>query len=165
MNNHSTRPNNQRWFRSAATAVAAATLLIGCSSDDAEPVATTAIESQSNSTLAIELARSPRAAADQTMTPVYGILVNKTQSPIRVISATSPMATSIDLLNPDGSVRIPADGFVVEVDGGLIMEPVGYKLMLAGVERAEVGDQIPVTLRLDSDETFTFNAIVQELDE
>lgn len=156
-------PQNHRWLRRAATAAVAATLLIGCGSDDSSS-SEAGIESQSNSSIAIELARSPRAADGQTTTTVYGILVNRSTSPIRVISATSPLASSIDLLNPDETVQLPADGFLVPVDGGLVMEPVGYKLMLIGIDPAAIGDEIPVTLRFDSGDSFTFDAFVQAAD-
>ncbi len=115
--------------------------------------------------ISIELARSPIPASGQTATPVYGILVNDSLSDMRVISATSPVAASIDLLDPDDSVVLPADGFVVRADGGLVMEPVGYKLMLNGVDPVTIGQEIPVTLRFESGDSFAFNAIVQELDQ
>jgi len=156
-------PQNHRWLRRAAAVTVAATLLIGCGSDDS-PASDTGIESQSNDSIAIELARSPRAADGQTTTPVYGILVNKSTSPIRVISATSPLANSIDLLNPDETVQLPADGFLIAVDSGVVMEPVGYKLMLTGIDPSAITDEIPVTLRFDSGDSFTFDATVQELD-
>jgi len=45
------------------------------------------------------------------------------------------------------------------------MEPVDYELMLYGIEPLVIGDEVPVTLRFQSGETFAFAAIVQELDQ
>jgi copper(I)-binding protein len=143
---------------------AAITLLFGCSSDGSDPNATDAVETTAES-ISIELARSPIPAPGQSATPVYGILVNDSLSEMRVVSATSPVADSIDLLDPAGSVVLPAEGFEVKPDGGFIMEPVGYKLMLNRIDADAIGQEIPVTLRLQSGETFAFSAIVQELDQ
>lgn len=152
-----------RWLRRAATAAVAATLLVGCGSDESTS-SPSGIESQSNDSIAIELARSPRAADGDTETSVYGILVNRSASPIRVISASSPLADSIDLVNPDGGVQLPADGFLIAVDGGFVMEPVGFKLQLIGIDPSAITDTIPVTLRFDSGDSFSFDAVVQAVD-
>jgi copper(I)-binding protein len=142
---------------------AATTLLIGCSSDGSDSTATVAAEASVDS-ISIEIARSPIPTAGQTTTPVYGILVNDSLSEMRVISATSPAADSVDLLGPDDSIVLPAEGFNVLPDGGLVMEPVGFKLMLNGIDPDTIGGEIPVTLRFQSGESFAFSAIVQELD-
>lgn len=152
-------------LRNRAFAITAATtLFFGCSSDGSDSTATDAVESTAES-ISIELARSPIPASGQTATPVYGILVNASLSDMRVISATSPVAASIDLLDPADAVVLPAEGFVVRADGGLIMEPVGFKLMLNGIDPVTIGQEIPVTLRFESGSSFVFNAIVQELDQ
>ncbi len=154
-----------RRLRNGAFALAAATtLLIGCSSDDSESTATIATEASADD-ISIELARAPIPAPGQTTTPVYGILVNDSLDAMRVISATSPEADSIDLLGPEDSVVLPAEGFVVEPDGGLIMEPVGFKLMLNGVNPDALGSEIPVTLRFESGASFEFSAVLQVADE
>jgi copper(I)-binding protein len=126
---------------------AATTLLVGCSSEVTDSTAADAVETTAES-ISIEIARSPIPASGDTVTPVYGILVNDSLSDMRLISATSPLAASVNLLDPDDSVVLPAEGFVVRSDGGLVMEPVGYKLMLNGVGAVAIGQEIPVTLRL-----------------
>lgn len=151
-------------LRNGVVAITAATaLLFGCSSDDSESSPTAA--EQSADSISIELARSPLPAPGQTATPVYGILVNDSLTTMRVISATSAQADTVDLLDPNDAVVLPTDGFEVKPDGGLIMEPVGFKLMLNGIDPVAIGQEIPVTLRFESGESFDFNAIVQELDQ
>lgn len=150
-------------LRNRVVAIAAATtLLFGCSSDGSESTDATEVKAES---ISIELARAPIPTSGQTATPVYGILVNGSVDAMRVISATSPAADSIDLLDPTDAVVLPAEGFVIQPEGGLIMEPVGFKLMLNGIDAVGLGDEIPVTLRFESGETFGFSAIVQELDQ
>jgi copper(I)-binding protein len=152
-------------LRNRAIVIATATtLLFGCSSEASDSTATDAVETTAES-ISIEIARSPIPASGQTATPVYGILVNDSLSDMRLISATSPVADSVDLLDPDDALVLPADGFVVRADGGLVMEPVGYKLMLNGIDPLTIGQEIPVTVRFESGGSFVFNAIVQELDQ
>lgn len=154
-----------RSLRHGVFAVAAATtLLFGCASDGSEST-TAAAEQTTAESINIELARSPLPPPGHTSTPVYGILVNDSLAAMRVVSATSPLADSVDLLDPDDAVVLPADGFEVRPDGGLVMEPVGFKLMLNGIDPVTLGQEIPVTLRFESGESFDFDAIVQELDQ
>lgn len=154
-----------RRLRRGVFALTAATmLLVGCSSDSSESTTTDAVEVSADS-ISIELARSPIPAPGDTTTPVYGILVNDSLDAMRVISATSPEADSIDLLGPDDSVVLPAEGFVVLPDGGLIMEPVGFKLMLNGIDPEAIGSEIPVTLRFESGASFEFSAVLQPADQ
>ena len=154
-----------RRLRQGVFALAAATmLLIGCSSDESDSTSTVAAEASVES-ISIEIPRSPIPAAGQTSTPVYGILVNGSLTDMRVISATSPAADNVDLLGPDDSIVLPAEGFSVLADGGLVMEPVGFKLMLNGIDPDTIGSEIPVTLRFETGESFDFSAIVQELDQ
>ncbi len=152
-----------RLRRGVFALTAATTLLIGCSSDGSDSTATVATEASVES-ISIELARSPIPASGDTTTPVYGILVNDSLDAMRVISATSPAADSVDLLGPDDSVVLPAEGFVVLPDGGLIMEPVGFKLMLNGIDPDALGSEIPVTLRFESGASFEFSAVLQPAD-
>jgi copper(I)-binding protein len=153
-----------RRLRRGVFALTAVTmLLVGCSSDDSESTVTVAIEASADS-ISIELARSPIPAPGDTTTPVYGILVNDSLDAMRVISATSPAADSIDLLGPDDSVVLPAEGFVVLSDGGLIMEPVGFKLMLNGIDPDAIDPEISVTLRFESGASFEFSAVLQPAD-
>jgi len=158
------RPRRPARIRRGVFALTAATtLLIGCSSDASDSSETASTEASVES-ISIELARTPIPAAGQTETPVYGILVNDSLDEMRVISATSPLADSVDLLGPDNSIVLPAEGFNVPPDGGLVMEPVGFKLMLNGIDPEAIGDEVPVTLRFQSGGTFEFSANVQELD-
>jgi copper(I)-binding protein len=121
-------------LRNRAFAITAATtLFFGCSSDGSDSAATDAVETTAES-ISIELARSPIPAPEQTVTPVLGILVNDSLAEMRVVSATSPVADSVDLLDPGDLVVLPAEGFEVRPDGGFIMEPVGYKLMLNRID-------------------------------
>ena len=149
----------RRILRQASVLTATAALLLGCASDDPEETATIEAETTTES-ISITLARAPRPSADETTTPVYGILVNDSLAQVRVVSASSPVAASVDLLDPDGEVLLPSDGLLIEPDGGLVMESIGFKLMLIGIDPENIGEQIPVTLRIDSGDTFGFNALV-----
>jgi hypothetical protein len=91
--------------------------------------------------------------------------VNDSLDAMRVISATSPAADSIDLLGPDDSIVLPAEGLVVLPDGGLILEPVGFKLMLNGIDPDAIGPEIQVTLRFESGDSFGFSAVLQPADQ
>ena len=71
----------------------------------------------------------------------------------------------VRFLDPDGAVLLPSDGFLIEPDGGLVMESLGFKLMLIGIDPGDIGEQIPVTLRFASGETFGFNAQVVDASE
>ncbi len=156
-------PTLRLGFRAVAI-TAAASLLFACSSDDADSTSDVAVESAATS-ISIELARSPIQADGETVTSVYGILVNDSATAMRLVSATSPLADSIDLFAPENVIVLPSEGIEVKADGGLVMEPAGYKLRLNGIEPLAIGDEIPVTVRFDTGDSFSFNAVVQELDQ
>ncbi len=157
------RSSTTRLRRSVLALAAASIALIGCSSDDTDSRDSVVAEAQAGS-ISISIARAPIPEPEQTSIPVYGILVNDSPDVMRVISATSPEADSVDLLGPDDSTVLPAEGLVVQSDGGLVMEPVGFKLMLNGVDPDALGAEIPVTLRFESGATFDFSAVLQERD-
>lgn len=155
-----TRSLMTRLLAGAATA----TLLLGCSSDGADTDdAATAAAADS---IRVELARSPVMEPGETSTAVYAIVANDSVTPMRLVSATSELADSVDLIDIDGNVVLPAQGLDIPADGGLVMEADYHPtFQLNGIEPVEIGGTIPVTLRFENGEVFSFDAVVEAAEE
>jgi copper(I)-binding protein len=97
--------------------------------------------------------RDPWAkAATSGMSASFGVVRNPTARPIRIIGATSPYSTVVQLhqvVEQDGAMVMQekAGGFVVPARGSLTLEPGGNHLMFMKLTKPiKAGQLIPVTL-------------------
>ncbi|MFC0598248.1 copper chaperone PCu(A)C [Streptomyces palmae] len=106
-------------------------------------------------------------AADSGMTAVFGTLVNTTDSPLTVVSATSTVSKKTELhevADVDGKpvMRPKKGGFVIPAKGSHQLQPGADHLMLMGLAKAvRPGDEITVTLTLKDERTLRFTAVAK----
>lgn len=148
--------------RGFVVALVLGTVLLACGSDADTTEVVPQYESTEGPQVSITRARSPKPAEGSTSTAVYGILANNTDRVIRVVDASSPAAESVALERPSAADRNVLEtveaGFVIDVDGGVVMEPGNFQLTLRGVDAGAFADPIPVTLQLDTGDEFSFQA-------
>lgn len=91
-------------------------------------------------------------AADSGMSAAFGVLRNPSSRPVRVVGATSPYATVVQLhevVDKDGSMVMQqkAGGFVIPAGGMLELKPGGSHLMFMGLRKPiTAGAMVPVRL-------------------
>jgi copper(I)-binding protein len=91
-------------------------------------------------------------AADTGMSAAFGMVTNPGTKPIRVVAATSPYATAIQLhevVDKDGAMVMQqkAGGFVIPAGGMLELKPGGNHLMFMGIRKPITpGTMVPLTL-------------------
>lgn len=110
-----------------------------------------------------------KAAAAGEMTAIFGVLHNTTGSDLTVTSASTDVATTVELHemvmdNGRMVMRPRAGGFVVPANGNLALEPGGLHIMLIGLKKAlAAGDQVSATLTLSDGRTITLSATVRDM--
>ena len=99
--------------------------------------------------------QKPWARASDTKPWRYGgflTLANRSPTPDRLVSATSPLACStliygIKVVGPNMTMRRLEDGLRIPGDTTITLRPRGYHLFFLGTKpRPKVGDKVPVTL-------------------
>lgn len=109
------------------------------------------------------------------ITAAYLVLYNPTDKPIRIVGASTPVATRVefhqttqgghdDHLSVSAMKRVEA--LVVPARGRLEILPGKYHLMLYGLREKnprplQEGQKVPLTLRLEGGATLTFTLTVQ----
>lgn len=142
--------------RMAAVLVALGLVVGGCGGGD--------------SALTVTDAWSFRPPPGQQVSAAYGVVSNPTDSDIRIVAASSPVAESAELhetIIEDGSAMMQErqDGFVVPAGDVFVFEPGGPHIMLLGVGADSYPDEVEISLDLDDGSTVTFAAEVREVGE
>lgn len=108
-------------------------------------------------------------SADSGMTAAFGLLTNTTDDPVTIVSATSPVASKVELhevVMGDGGAMVmqpKPGGFEIGPHETLTLEPGGFHIMLMGVKQPIVaGDDVEITLTMDDGSTLTFHAIAKD---
>jgi copper(I)-binding protein len=149
-----------------ALTVVSAGLLAGCgSSDDAStstPSASPAV-SQSAAT-AVSITDPWIKAADKGMTAAFGTLVNNTDKPLTIVSATSDvsMMELHEMLMKDGKMimRPKESGFTIPAGGKHELSPGGDHIMFLDVKTpVKAGDEVTITLKLSDGSSVPFTAV------
>ena len=109
--------------------------------------------------------------AQKGRTAAFGVLVNDGDEDVVVVSATSEVATSIELhetsMGEDGELVMQAteDGFVIPAGGAHVLKPGGDHLMVMGLTRPiEVGEAVVITLTLEDGSTMEVSVVGRDLD-
>ncbi len=104
-------------------------------------------------------------AADEGMTAAFGTLTNDSATDVRIVSATSEVASSTELhemaSDDDGAMvmREKEGGFVVEAGASHELSPGGDHLMLMDLTGpVRPGDEVTVTLTAEDGSTFELTA-------
>ncbi len=151
-----------------ALALAAGLVLAGCTST--VPM-TTPSTSASPSASATESAAAEIAimdpwvkATDSDMTGAFGILVNNTDTDIKVVAVSSTVTERAELhetVSRDGTMVMQemADGFIIPAGGRYVLEPGGNHLMLMDLTAPiEAGTDVELTLEFEDGSTFSWLA-------
>ena len=156
---------NRRKFSLATVLVAALApvlLATGCSSDDG----TTTPQAQS-----LGVADQWVKAADNGMTAAFAVLTNDSDTDIRVVSASSPVAGKTELheIVPDAGaavMREKKDGYLIPANGSLELKPGADHIMLMDLKQPIAKDTtVPLTLQFQDAQgvksTLSLNAPVR----
>lgn len=126
--------------------------------------------SSSTSGLTITDPWSRQPAEGQTVSAVYGEVMNNSDDDVRLISASSPAATIVELhetmMNEDGamSMREKEDGFVVPAGGSFLFEPGGPHIMFLEFDPSTYpSDSVEVVLTTADGATLEFVAEVRAI--
>lgn len=148
-----------------------------CGSDDTTSTDTTAATDMTATdqtapadgiTIADPWSRKP--ADGQTTSAVYGVVTNGTDETITAISASTSVATTVELhevlMGTDGkmSMQEKEGGYEIAPGDSLTFEPGGAHIMLLGIDPATYPDNVEVTLNFDDDSSITFDAEVRSVD-
>lgn len=132
-------------------------------SSSASPTATAA-----ESAAALTVADPWVKATDTEMTGAFGMLRNPGSADVTVVSATTSASTKTELhetVMKDGAmVMQPKEGgFVVPAGGELALEPGGNHIMIMALASPIApGDEVSITLTLDSGATIEYPAVAKE---
>lgn len=110
------------------------------------------------------------------ITAAFLVLYNPTDKPIRIVGASTPIATRVEFhqtTQADGQRRDmlamrQVDALTVPAKGRLEMLPGGYHLMLYGLreknpEPLAEGRKVPITLQLEGGASLTFTLTVRTM--
>ena len=110
-----------------------------------------------------------KAADAGAMTAVFGVVANNTSDDLTIVSASSPLSTTVQLhetvAETDGTSMMQQKhgGFPVAAGTAITFEPGGDHIMLMKLTTAvEPGDDVPITLTFSDGSTFTFHAIAKD---
>lgn len=109
-------------------------------------------------------------AADEGMTAVFGTLTNGSGHEVRLVSAESDAAESVELhvFVDDGGtpvMREAGEGLVIPADEPFTLEPGGPHLMLLGVtDPLEPGEDVTVVVTAEDGSTLEITAPVRSFD-
>ena len=153
---------NRRKFSLATVLVAALApvlLATGCSSDDG----TTTPQAQS-----LGVADQWVKAADNGMTAAFAVLTNDSDTDIRVVSASSPVAGKTELheIVPDAGaavMREKKDGYLIQANGSLELKPGADHIMLMDLKQPiKAGDSVEIELRMADGSTQKVDALARD---
>jgi copper(I)-binding protein len=138
--------------------------LTACAGDPS-PAATTAAVAAGQQAAALTITDPWVKAADSGMTAAFGTLTNDGDTDVRIVSASTPVASSVELhemaTNDAGQMvmRPKEGGFDIPAGGTHQLAPGGDHLMLMNVTTAvKPGDLVTVTLTAEDGSTVDFTA-------
>lgn len=108
-------------------------------------------------------------AVDDGMTAAFGEIHNDTDTPVVVISVSSPSSDDVQLhetVDEDGKTPLMQevqDGFAVRANSSFVLEPGGNHIMLMGVKKPLLaGEEVEFTLTFADGRTQTFTAPIKD---
>jgi len=162
-----TRSNRPlRAVLATAALLTALVLLVACGgdatadeSDDGEATTPAA------ATLAISAAWIK--TAESGMSAVFVTLTNPGDADVAIVSAQCELSAvelhEVTMVDGEMKMREKDGGFVIAGQSSHQLEPGGDHLMLMDIDRPiQAGDEITVSLILDTDETITFTAVAKD---
>jgi len=148
----------------AAAALASATLFTACSTDAADDSpAADAITVSKPWIKAVD-----DVAATNGMTSAFAVVENSSDRDIRIVSASSDAASTVELhevVESGGttSMREIDGGIVVPARGSVTLDPGGEHFMLMGVKKPiRSGDTVTITARFDDGSTDAVKALARD---
>lgn len=111
--------------------------------------------------------KDPWVRASTTKTSAaYMKLKNKTKNDIVFLSATSDVASIVELhktvTEKNVSQMVPINKLVIPANNKVVMKPKGLHIMLIGLKHSlNKGDLVPITLHFEGMKSITINAEVK----
>lgn len=108
-----------------------------------------------------------KAAPDAGMSGAFGIVVNPTNKPVRLVGAASPVAGMVqihEMVKKNGAMVMQevVDGLVVPAKGSLVLKPGGNHLMFMKVKKPiRVGQLVPVSLLTEDGTRLTVKVLAK----
>lgn len=142
--------------------------LAACGSSSGSSSSPTPSASPTQASAALTVGDPWVKATDTEMTGAFGVLRNAGSTDVTVASATTTASGMTELhetVMKDGSmVMQPKEGgFVVPAGGELMLEPGGNHIMIMKLAKPIApGDEVTITLNLDSGDTVEFTAVAKE---
>ncbi|GAA3388634.1 copper chaperone PCu(A)C [Cryptosporangium minutisporangium] len=148
--------------------VVSAGLLAGCGNSDNSSTSTPSTSvsptvSESAAT-AVSITDPWVKAADKGMTAAFGTLVNNTDKPLTVVSASSSVSVMElhEMVMKDGKMIMQpkTNGFTLPAKGSHELSPGGDHLMFMDVKTpVKAGDEVTITLKLSDGSSVPFTAV------
>ncbi len=111
-------------------------------------------------TLAVSHAVIP-ASASESETSAFMVINNHGAKDVALLGVTSPQADSVILHRSIGGLMQPAGSLTVPAGGYALLAPGGYHLMFEGLKKTlAIGDTITMTLQFDRGAPVTVRAPV-----
>lgn len=148
-------------LRPALAGLAVLGLLTACSSAGAPASTPSPTAAQAD---ALTITDPWVKAADEGMTAAFGVLENSSDQDVRIVSATTALATvELHEMTTDSAgamvMQQKEGGFVVEAGGTHALAPGGDHLMLMDLTApVEPGDEVTITLTAEDGSTFELTA-------
>lgn len=108
-----------------------------------------------------------KAAPDAGMSGAFGIVMNPTDKPVRLVGAASPVAGMVqihEMVMKDGAMVMQevVDGLVVPAKGSLVLKPGGNHLMFMNLKKPiKVGQVVPVSLLTEDGTRLTVKVLAK----
>ncbi|GAA4665647.1 copper chaperone PCu(A)C [Gordonia humi] len=148
----------------AAAALASATLFTACSTDSPD----TRSDADAITVSQPWVKALDDVAADGGMTSAFAVVENDSDRDVRIVSASSDVAKTVELhevVESGGTttMREVDGGIVVPAKGSATLDPGGEHFMLMGVTKSiRSGDTVTITARFDDGSTETVEAIARD---
>lgn len=154
-------------FATAAAAVALTFGIAGCGSASSSET-TASSEAQSAAVLQVADASVKVPSAEMPdMTGAFGMITNPTDSPVTIVSGSSPVAGMVELHEMamvDGKMVMQQKegGFPIAAGETIELKPGGNHIMLMDLkEPIEAGDMVSITLTTDTGVELSYEAMAR----
>lgn len=148
------------WILLFPILIVVALFISGCSSSDSD--------TDSNATGEVSVSDAWVKATDGTMTGAFGVITNDTGEEVAIVSATTSASGKTELhetVESDGGsiMQVKEGGFTIAAGESFTLQPGGNHVMIMALEDPiKAGDEVTVTLTLESGESIEFTGQAKE---
>ncbi|MFD0556172.1 hypothetical protein FB566_1406 [Stackebrandtia endophytica] len=156
-----------RSLRAVASAAALFTALVLLAACGGDATADQTADDSADTAAILEISDAWVKTAESGMSAVFATVTNPGDTDVAVVGAQSELSVvelhEVAMVDGEMKMREKDGGFVIPAQSGHQLEPGGDHLMLIDIDRPiQAGDEVTVTLTLDTGETITFTAIAKD---